>query len=108
MRRNGFVMNVLKNVGKHLMNKRCMKCAGCGTLMGGGMIYYDCPNCNGKGNIELSHYDEAIHKIKALDASLSDDEAKKIFDDEMKILDQAESKPKRKYTKKLKNDSQIL
>jgi hypothetical protein len=77
--------------------KRCIPCAGSGKMMGNGMLMTDCHQCNGKGKIDIvkneidyllskdtEHYKEAKDKIKALDDSMTDAEAEKILDEELK------------------------
>ena len=80
---------------------RCNACVGSGRVMGGGMMTWDCDQCEGSGKIdpdkdskhkqpekfkmdkESKHYKKAIKKIKALDIKLTDKDAENIFDDEL-------------------------
>lgn len=82
---------------------RCMPCAGSGKIMGGGMLIQDCVSCDGLGKLEkdlktreAESYSKAIKEIKALYKNMTDDEAKKIFDEEFEKL---EKKGKRKKGK---------
>jgi DnaJ-class molecular chaperone len=81
------------------MSNRCKVCTGSGRVMGGGMIMKDCDHCNGYGTVneqsqpvikidkESKGYKEAINSIKALDSSMTDDQAKDIFEKEFAKLD---------------------
>jgi hypothetical protein len=75
-------------------SKKCMVCAGSGKVMGGGMMMWDCDDCDGNGKIliieepkDSASYKEAIESIKALDPSIDDEKAKEIFDEEFKKID---------------------
>lgn len=76
-------------------SKRCSICSGSGKVMGGGMMLWDCDDCDGNGKIliiettvqETESYNEAIESIKALDPSIDDDKAKEIFDEEFKKIE---------------------
>jgi hypothetical protein len=74
------------------MNKyNCRSCHGSGRLRGGGMVEEDCKYCLGTGkDSKAESYDIAKDKIKALDSNISDNDAKKLLDDELKKLDEAE------------------
>lgn len=65
---------------------RCATCSGSGKVMGGGMIFYDCEECDGKGKIYIKEesYEQAKEKIKALDETLTDEKAKNILDEELR------------------------
>jgi hypothetical protein len=78
-----------------MTKKRCIPCGGSGRVMGGGMMMTDCEYCNGAGKVELiddeteyllakqtKHFKSAIKRIKAIDKSITDDEAEKIFSEE--------------------------
>lgn len=92
------------------MMKRCLSCNGSGRVMGGGMMMADCDNCDGRGKIqeaddELEYlqlkttdsFKNAIDKIKKIDNTLSDDQAEKIFKDELdRTKDEKPSKKSRK------------
>jgi DnaJ-class molecular chaperone len=76
----------------------CSKCAGCGEIMGNGMIMMDCPKCDGYGEYHetkpanddksemkidkrSSHYKDAIKEIMELNPKLSRQKAAKMFED---------------------------
>lgn len=78
--------------------QRCDICIGSGKVMGGGMIYKSCEKCLGAGKLSLKKdcehfdiemvkgnviYNNALDKIKALDASMSDEQAEKLLDEEL-------------------------
>ena len=78
---------------------RCLLCAGSGRLMGGGMIYKDCDDCGGKGKIisleivmqkDSSEYKSSLEKIKLLDDNMTNEQAKKLLDDELNKIDREE------------------
>lgn len=40
---------------------RCFHCQGSGKIMGGGMIYHECDECNGKGKVNAPrHRDDSV------------------------------------------------
>lgn len=59
------------------------KCRGCnkGRILGGGMIETDHDECKGTG--EVPDYSESIEKVRALDPTMTTEQAEKIFMDEM-------------------------
>lgn len=77
------------------MISRCKSCLGSGRVMGGGMIFKDCEHCDGDGKISdiptktvadprlidkrTARYKSAIKRIKELDATITDDQAEKMF-----------------------------
>lgn len=78
-----------------MASNRCMTCVGSGKIMGGGMIYRECPDCNGEGTISPAEpkvtvnrrskaYKDAIAKLE--ETGLSKDEAVKVFDEEFERL----------------------
>jgi hypothetical protein len=78
---------------------RCLSCAGSGKVMGGGMIYKDCMECNASGkrttldvvmNKESEEYKISLEKIKSLDDKLTNDDAKKLLDDELQRIEKEE------------------
>lgn len=91
--------------------KRCLTCHGSGKVMGGGMMFNDCDECDGRGKIfdelvesntkyqEVSPkidkrsklYRDAIKKIKALDPKMDDAKAAEIFETEYMRLDKDSS-----------------
>jgi RecJ-like exonuclease len=71
------------------MKYNCKSCQGSGRIRGGGMIEEDCKNCQGTGkDLKAESYDNAKNKIKELDKNMSDDEAKKLLDEELQKLDE--------------------
>lgn len=74
--------------------------------MGGGMLQrMSCEDCDGTGKVydKDKAYSKAIEDIKKLDANISDDEAKKIFDEEMDKLNQDEKNDKEEVHEKRKS-----
>lgn len=78
-------------------SRRCSTCNGSGQIMGGGMMYHDCDECNGRGKIkkpidEISYlqvkeseaYQNAIDEIKSIDKSLTHEEADKLLQKQFK------------------------
>ena len=77
------------------MLKHCVPCGGSGTLMGGGMMMWDCDNCDGTGKITKQEpvkfklekknprYKKAVKEIQKLDPNLSEADAQKVMDDEL-------------------------
>jgi DnaJ-class molecular chaperone len=73
-------------------SKRCSACMGSGKIMGGGMIFKDCPECGGVGKIlpkepvkatidkTSPHYKQAIKELRA--KGLKQKEAEKVFQEE--------------------------
>jgi hypothetical protein len=72
--------------------RRCLICQGSGQIMGGGMIYHDCDNCDGLGKIEKPQdeitylqvkqsetYQDAIEEIKSIDPKITTLEADKLL-----------------------------
>lgn len=72
--------------------KRCLICQGSGRVMGGGMIFHDCKDCDGFGKIknigdEISYlqitqsesYKDAVADIKKMDPKLTTDDADKLL-----------------------------
>jgi len=84
------------------MYQHCSSCAGSGQLMGGGMMMMDCRHCEGRGKVyieptsesllkkEDKRYQDAISKIKALDPTITDEEAEEMFKKELANLDKTE------------------
>ena len=71
---------------------RCKVCQGSGRVMGGGMIFQDCTECDGDGKISKPHdeisylqlkqsetYQEAIEEIKSIDPKISNADADKML-----------------------------
>lgn len=71
---------------------RCRTCQGSGQVMGGGMIYHDCLDCDGEGKIEkpedeISYleikqsekYQDAIDEIKSIDSKITTSQADKML-----------------------------
>jgi hypothetical protein len=82
---------------------RCNPCNGVGWVLGGGMITrIDCNYCNGKGTIP-KEYSTAIDKIKSADSSLTDREARKIFNEELDRIDKDDKRKKKKRIKEYAN-----
>lgn len=84
---------------------RCKSCVGSGKVMGGGMIIKDCDQCDGTGKIYVKekkeqfeieknnkHYKKAIKNIKGLDNKITDQEAEKIFHEELEKINREENK----------------
>jgi len=77
-----------------MIKKRCSSCNGSGKVMGGGMMYTECDECEGRGKIyvekepvidkESQEYKAAITNIKALGDNISDEQADQMFDDAWK------------------------
>lgn len=75
---------------------RCLSCYGSGTVMGGGMIYIDCPQCIGFNKIideskvkpdkRSSIYRDAVNKIAKLH-NVDVKKAAAIFDDEFSKIE---------------------
>lgn len=81
------------------MMKRCFACAGSGQVMGGGMMQWDCGNCDGKGKVFVEpdpkellkdkdnpHYKKAVKKLRKLDKTLTEKTAQEMFDKEIEDL----------------------
>jgi hypothetical protein len=76
------------------------KCPGCnrGRIMGGGFIETDHDECQGTG--EIPDYTESIEKVRALDPSMTKEQAERIFMDEMtNVIKEEKNGKKRKLTK---------
>lgn len=87
--------------------KRCVTCHGSGKVMGGGMMMYDCDDCDGRGKIAVINddiaelnirttesYAKAIDEIKKIDPSITDEKAQEIFDKELENIQKDEKKNK--------------
>lgn len=86
---------------------RCNICIGSGKVMGGGMIFHSCMICAGSGKIELdlvkkkenlqeiitesTHYKKAIKNIKSLDSKITDEQAKEMFSEELKKIEEKDN-----------------
>jgi len=79
---------------------RCSICVGSGKVMGGGMMLRSCTECGGLGIIEeekkkdieesiksTPHYKDAIDNIKALNPTITEEDAKKMFSEELKKIE---------------------
>lgn len=75
-------------------SKRCSRCVGSGTVMGGGMMMSECYDCDGTGKIkeekitevmskESEEYKKAKERIKSLDENMTEDQAEKLLDEEL-------------------------
>lgn len=86
--------------------KRCKPCSGSGKVMGGGMVFTDCDECNGRGKIEIVEqeidyllakntegYNQAKEKIKKLDDKITDEQAENLLDEELDKLKEDTSGP---------------
>ncbi len=77
-----------------MIKQRCKACSGSGKVMGGGMIFNECDECEGKGKIYVpekpvidknsDEYRNAITNIKNLGDNISDEQADQMFDDAWK------------------------
>lgn len=89
--------------------KRCKDCNGSGKVLGGGMMQTECDTCEGRGRIEVikdeieelnkrseERIKRAITEIKASYSKISDEEAKKIFDEELEKIEKENNSDKRK------------
>lgn len=93
-----------------MAKKRCTPCGGSGRVMGGGMMMTDCDYCDGVGKVaivdedeidtllakETDHYKEAIKGIKAIDVNITDEQADKMFKEELTKIKAKEKKKKEK------------
>jgi len=75
---------------------RCTCCQGSGKMIGGGMLRVQCSLCEGSGKIipkaeidyskvkDTNGYKSAKARLKDKDKSLTDEQAEKILDNELK------------------------
>jgi septal ring factor EnvC (AmiA/AmiB activator) len=83
---------------------RCKACNGSGKVMGGGMMMAECDDCEGAGRIAIvkddmnelnvrttESYKKAIEEIRAMSSSITEEQAKKMFDQELEKIEKKEN-----------------
>jgi hypothetical protein len=83
---------------------RCTVCNGSGKVMGGGMMPAECDECEGLGRVAIvqddieelnvrmtESYKKAIDEIRAMNSSITEEQAKKMFDQELEKIEKKEN-----------------
>jgi hypothetical protein len=83
---------------------RCKICNGSGKVMGGGMMMTECDECEGVGRVAVikddigelnvrttESYKKAIEEICAINSSITEEQAKKMFDQELEKIEKKEN-----------------